>query len=175
MSVTRPSRRKWNFDLKLTQSELSSQNNIRGPPGFDPNFDANHEELSSAVALEKEVAAKNKQVMGLAYSPGKNLMMTGFMLWMSGSSIQIFSIMMTGMALFNPIMAISSLQHTFSKFEGEGVHLTIPKLIYLSFQGLAIGLALYKCSTMGLLPVTSSDWTKLLPPQEYIEKAGVML
>ena len=95
------------------------------------------------------------------------------MLWMSGSSIQIFSIMMTGMALFNPIMAITSMKQTFSKFEGEGLNLFVPKAIFISLQGLALGVALYKCSTMGLLPLTSVDWTKYIPEQQYLEKSGV--
>ena len=30
-------------------------------------------------------------------------MMTGFMLWMSGSGVHIFSIMITGMAIYNPV------------------------------------------------------------------------
>jgi len=39
----------------------------------------------------------------LAWSPAKNFMMTGLMLWMSGSGVHIFSIMITGMAIYNPV------------------------------------------------------------------------
>ena len=80
------------------------------------------------------------------------------MLWMSGSSIQIFSIMMTGMALLNPLKAMFTVQQTFSKFEKEeGVDVRIPKLIYLALQGLSVGVALYKCSTSK--PFQESDWS----------------
>lgn len=122
----------------------------------------------------KELAAKNKQVMAIAYSPFKNILTTGFMLWMSGSSIQIFSIMMTGMALYTPLAAISSVNKTFAKFQGE-VDVNIPKLIFLSLQLLALGIALYKCSTMGLLPVTAADWTSLVPHKHAIEQAALSI
>lgn len=95
------------------------------------------------------------------------------MLWMSGSSIQIFSLMMTGMALFNPINSIATVNKTFARYEGEGVDLKMPKLIFISLQILALGIALYKCSTMGLLPLTSADWTHYIPPYSYLEHAGI--
>jgi len=125
--------------------------------------------------LGKEIAAKQRQVMSIAYSPGKGIFTTAFMLWMSGSTIQIFSIMMTGMALVTPIMAITSVKQTFSKFEGEGINLLFPKLIFIALQGLAIGVALYKCSTMGLLPLTSVDWVKNIPDQDFVERTGVSI
>lgn len=110
--------------------------------------------------------------MAIAYGPGKGILSTGFMLWMSGSSIQIFSLMMTGMALMNPINAISSINKTFSKYENQGIDLTIPKLIFLSLQLLALGVGVYKCSMMGLLPITSADWTKYLIDRELVEYSG---
>lgn len=125
--------------------------------------------------MGKEIAAKQRQVMSIAYSPGKGIFTTAFMLWMSGSTIQIFSIMMTGMALVTPIMAITSVKQTFSKFEGEGINLLFPKLIFIALQGLAIGVALYKCSTMGLLPLTSVDWVKNIPDQDFVERTGVSI
>eukprot|EP01041_Mallomonas_annulata_P004639 gene4639-9207_t len=173
--MSKSTRRRWQFDLKPTQTENQALKDLPLPFGYDAHFDVNHEELSSAVALEKEIAAKQRQVMSIAYSPGKNLLMTGFMLWMSGSSIQIFSIMMTGMALVNPIIAVTNIGQTFSKFEGEGVNLLMPKAIFLALQGLAVGVALYKCSTMGLLPVTSADWTSYLPTQTFLERCGIPL
>ena len=98
-------------------------------------------------------------------------MTTAFMLWMSGSSIQIFSIMATGMALINPLKGIGSIEQSFSRF--DGVDLKIPKLIYIALQGLSIAVALYKCSTMGLLPVTSADWTSYLPTRQFTERVGM--
>lgn len=110
--------------------------------------------------------------MNMAYGPGKNLLTTAFMLWMSGSSIQIFSIMMTGMALFNPLKALLTMNEPFKPFEKEeGVDLKIPKVIFAFLQILSLAVALYKCSTMGLLPLTSSDWIDYLPALYYKENA----
>jgi len=112
--------------------------------------------------------------MGIATSPGKNLLTTGFMLWMSGSSIQIFSIMMTGMALFNPLKAIVETRKVFAQYESEeGVDLKVPKLIFVSIQVLSVALALHKCASMGLLPVTSADWTRLLPEKQIMDWAAM--
>lgn len=95
---------------------------------------------------------------------------------MSGSSIQIFSIMMTGMSLINPLKAIASMGQMFGKFEKEeGLDLRIPKLIFISLQLLSLGVALYKCSTMGLLPITSVDWINFLPSKRIMEQAAVPL
>lgn len=120
------------------------------------------------------MAAKQRQVMSIAYAPGGSLFTTAIMLYMSGSSIQIFSIMMTGMSLLNPLKAIFGVNQAFSKFEKEeGVDLKLPKLIYLAIQILALGMALYKCSTMGLLPITSADWTNLIPSKVYQEISAI--
>jgi hypothetical protein len=128
------------------------------------------------VTAEQQLATKQRQVMSLAYSPGKGLLTTGFMLWMSGSSIQVFSIMMTGMALINPIKAIVGVNETFKKFANEeGVDTRLPKLIFIVLQILALAVGLYKTYTMNLLPVTSADWTSFLPEKECLESSTVPL
>ena len=128
------------------------------------------------MTADAAVAAKQRQAMAIAMGPGKALLSTAFMLWMSGSSIQIFSIMMTGMALINPIKAIVTLNQAFISLEKEeGVDIRLPKLIYLLLQLLSIAVALYKCSTMGLLPFTSADWTSLLPEKQYLEHSATIV
>lgn len=47
-----------------------------------------------------------ENAMHAAKVPLSSVAMTGFMLWMSGSSIQIFSVMMLGMSLFNTSKAL---------------------------------------------------------------------
>jgi hypothetical protein len=128
-----------------------------------------------AIDVNKELAAKQRQVMNIAYGPGKSIFSTAFMLWMSGSSIQIFSIMATGMALVNPIKGISQMNQMFQRYEGEGVDLFMPKAIFLALQVLSLGVGIYKCSTMGLLPLTSADWTQYLPVQKFSEFTGFVL
>ncbi len=136
------------------------------------SFLKDSEDASVNMTVEMQLAAKQRHAMNIAYGPGKNLLSTAFMLWMSGSSIQIFSIMMTAMALFNPLKALAAMNEPFRQFEKEeGVDLKIPKLIFASLQLLSLGVALYKCSTMGLLPLTAADWIDYLPSVEYVEKS----
>lgn len=122
-----------------------------------------------AKKLANMKALKQKQAMTMATAPGSNLLMTGFMLWMSGNTINLFSMMFTGMALFNPLKAIFTVNSTFEKLNDGQVDLLLPKLIYCALQLLALGIALYKCGTMGLLPITSADWTSYLPIKEFTE------
>ena len=50
-----------------------------------------------------------KKAWDAALSPGKNIPMNAFMLWMSGNGVQIFSVMITGMLFFQPIKALMGL------------------------------------------------------------------
>lgn len=60
----------------------------------------------------------------------------------------------------------------FRAFEkDEGLSLRTGKMIYISLQVLSLIVALYKCSTMGLLPLTSVDWVDYLPEVVYKEVA----
>lgn len=45
----------------------------------------------------------------LAYSPAKSLPMNAIMLYMSGSGVQIFSMMAVGMLITGPLKGISSM------------------------------------------------------------------
>lgn len=101
--------------------------------------------------------------MEIAYAPGKNLFMTGFMLWMSGSGVHIFSIMMTAMAMFQPVKGIMSVNMTFKSVEGKNVDLTMAKLTFVAMNCLGLALGLWKCGTMGLLPMHAADWTHYIP------------
>ena len=126
------------------------------------------------MTVEAQTAAKQRQIMALAWSPGKSLLTTAFMLYMSGTSIQLFSIMTTGMALLTPVKAIAATQETFKEFVKEdGVDTRVPMLLYLGFQLMSLAVALYQCSRMGLLPVTSADWTSFIPQKNILEHTGI--
>ena len=99
-------------------------------------------------------------------------MMTGFMLWMSGSGVHIFSIMITFYAVYNPIKSAFTVNTAFSRFEdakmggAEKASLLTSKATFVAMNLLAMSGALYKMSLMGLLPNTPSDWVNFLavPP-----------
>ena len=115
---------------------------------------------------------KLKKAQEVAWSPGKSFMMTAFMLWMSGSGVHIFSIMITFYAVYNPIKSAFTVQQQFSRFEDpkmtgpERARLMSSKLMFVAMNLFAMTGALYKMSTMGLLPNTPSDWVGMLsvPP-----------
>jgi ER membrane protein complex subunit 4 len=145
------------------------------PPGLGKAKEESElDGVSLQIQHEKEVAAKNKHCMNLAIGPGKSLLQTAFMLWMSGSSIQIFSIYTTGNALINPLKGIGNMSQVFGKFDKEeGVDTRLPKLVFVALQLLSVGVALYKCAMMSLLPLTSADWVWRLGGRTYEETAGI--
>jgi len=78
------------------------------PPGFT------HSQSRTSTKSAKDVAAsyaslKQKRAWDLAISPAKSLPMQAFMLYMSGGGVQIFSMGIVAMLLFNPFKALASL------------------------------------------------------------------
>ena len=108
----------------------------------------------------------------MSWSPIKSFMQMGLMLWMSGSGVHIFSIMITYQALSSPVNAMLAVNKTFKGFEDgkmgapEKANLFISKLIFIGMNMVAMSGGFYKMSMMGLLPNTPSDWTSYLavPP-----------
>jgi hypothetical protein len=97
---------------------------------------------------------KLKKAWEVALGPIKSLPMTGIMMYMSGNSLQIFSIMMVFMAFKNPIMGILGTNQAFERFETEsnrGKMLQV-KLAYVTMQLVALALGIWKINGMGLLP-----------------------
>lgn len=103
---------------------------------------------------------KVKKAWEVALGPIKQLPMTAIMMYMSGNSLQIFSIMMVFMAFKNPIMGILTTQQTFERFETPGNRGQIlqVKLAFVAMQVIALALGVWKINGMGLLPTTRSDW-----------------
>jgi hypothetical protein len=90
----------------------------------------------------------------VALGPIKSLPMTGIMMYMSGNSLQIFSIMMVFMAFKNPIMGILGTNQAFERFETETnrAKMLQVKLAYVAMQLVALALGIWKINGMGLLP-----------------------
>ena len=114
--------------------------------------------------------------------------MNAIMMYMSGNSIQIFSIMITLMTLWN---ALNSIWGTFSAFEqfqstpgvGKTVgwtaikrlkhsNILLPALIFFLLQGLNLALGLWKCNGMGLLPTATSDWLAFMEPRIFLHQVA---
>lgn len=101
---------------------------------------------------------KIKKAWEVALGPIKGLPMTGIMMYMSGNSLQIFSIMMVFMAFKNPLMGILATNQAFERFETDGnrARLLQVKLAYVAMQVVALALGVWKVNSMGLLPYVSA-------------------
>lgn len=89
-------------------------------------------------------------------------------MYMAGNSISIFPIMMVGMSLIRPLKAIFTTTQTFKNFE-INQNIMAQKFVFFLGNLINIGLALYKCHSMGLLPTHASDWLAFVEPQQRIE------
>jgi len=101
---------------------------------------------------------KVKKAWEVALAPIKGLPMTGIMMYMSGNSLQIFSIMMVFMAFKNPITGLLATGQAFERFDTPGNRSQIlqVKLAYIAMQLVALALAVWKVNSMGLLPYVRS-------------------
>lgn len=108
---------------------------------------------------------KLKKAWEVALAPVKQLPMTAIMMYMSGNSLQIFSIMMVVMAFKNPVMGLMATNQAFEKFESEGTrqNLLMVKAVYVAMQILALALGVWKVNGMGLLP-----YVQILEVQEVV-------
>lgn len=77
----------------------------------------------------------------VAQAPFKNLLMMGFMMWMAGSTVHLFSIGITFSALWQPISALQGV--------GKG---KMPAILFLPIQLLVIFFlahrSLYMCGLL---------------------------
>ncbi|XP_038070232.1 ER membrane protein complex subunit 4-like isoform X2 [Patiria miniata] len=127
--------------------------------------------LADVTVHDTESSLAVKKYWDVALGPLKQLPMNLFIMYMSGNSISIFPIMMVGMMVWRPIQALLAVKTTFKMLDPSPQSL-IQKIVYFMSNLLGIALALYKCSSMGLLPTHSSDWLSFLEPQERMEYSG---
>jgi len=80
--------------------------------------------------------------------------MNAIMMYMSGNSLQIFSIMMVFMLFKNPLQGLMNTNQVFTRFETEGTRgrLWMVKATYVLMQLVALSLGIWKVNGMGLLP-----------------------
>lgn len=152
--------------LQTTLLTVTPQRNTKNPPlARKPPTTAETDTL------------KLKKSWELALAPAKALPMNAIMMYMSGNSLQIFSIMMVFMLFKNPIAGLISTNEVFRRFETEGTRgrLWGVKIVYVAMQLFALGLGLWKVNGMGLLPTTRSDWLAWEGERVPLERAVLAL
>uniref|UniRef100_A0A7R9TZC2 ER membrane protein complex subunit 4 n=1 Tax=Prasinoderma coloniale TaxID=156133 RepID=A0A7R9TZC2_9VIRI len=168
-------RGKWQMDFGCRDS----MGGVVDPLGYEARAYAEDESGKGRLRIDeaKLSAAKMKRAWATATKPVQSIGMMGFMLWMSGASLNIFSMMTVGSALWQPLSAVLKADDVFSPFADDRNNVLLPKLVYclINFGGMMLGL--WKLNTLGLLPTHVSDWESGLPPPLSAEMAtaGVAL
>lgn len=97
---------------------------------------------------------KLKKAWEVALAPIKSLPMTAIMMYMTGNTLQIFSIMMVFMAFKNPLVGLVGTNQAFERFEtvSNKAKMVQVKLAYVAMQLVALAVGVWKVNAMGLLP-----------------------
>ena len=130
-------------------------------------------------------ALKAKRAWDVASAPLKSLPMQAFMLYMSGGGVQIFSIGIVFVLLLSPFRNLAGINEGFffrlcythlascshvpfqafaqyapssSRDPKSITSLPLHKLVYILCNLLTLAVGLWKCRSMGLLPIGTGDW-----------------
>ncbi|KAL4911798.1 hypothetical protein BDW62DRAFT_42356 [Aspergillus aurantiobrunneus] len=159
-------RPKWAVDLHSPMPRPSgSTSSIPDPPGFSRKTGGKGRSEKSTAPLAPSKPAetdtlKLKKAWEIALAPSKQIPMNAIMMYMSGNSLQIFSIMMVFMLFKGPIQGLINTNNVFAKFDSEKLRgkLLGVKVVYVLMQFVLLALGVWKVNAMGLLPTTRSDW-----------------
>jgi ER membrane protein complex subunit 4 len=157
--------RKWFIDLsrkpeKYTGQAQTSEHTL--PVGYVDR------PVPDMTNVEEGTRLIGMRSWDIALGPIKQAPMNVMISWMAGNSIALFPIMFVGMLLFRPLQSIFTMSKAFEAIE-TGQYSFIQKLVYLLGNFVNLGIALYKCHSMGLLPTYASDWLAFADPQEQME------
>lgn len=183
--MSKPAVPKWVADLNSPPPAKAKSAGIPNPPGYPSQLTSGSskkqasKDSKAVVAQRKQPSSeemdtlKVKKAWEVALAPLKNLPMTAIMMYMSGNSLQIFSIMMVFMAFKNPIMGIVGTNQAFERFESDRnkAQIVQVKLAYVAMQLVALALGVWKVNAMGLLPTTRSDWLAWEAQRDPLEHA----
>jgi hypothetical protein len=155
--------RKWFVDFSRRPEKYSlTQNEHIMPLGYSDRAitdTTNQEEGNRLIGMRS---------WDIALGPIKQAPMNVMISWMAGNSIALFPIMFVGMLLFRPLQSMFQIGKAFEAIE-VGQYSAIQKLVYFLGNLVNLGIALYKCHSMGLLPTYASDWLAFETPQDLME------
>jgi len=186
-----PSKRRWSVNLNLNDNDVGYSVLQKRPAPCDmrivqsgekemehkPSYSAKDDTITAAenkqaVAIR---ARKQSKAMSIAISPGKQIAMNAFMLWMSGKNLNIFSISITATAIMSPVKGIVGVANAFRSCEDPDgkVDLTSSKALFVLMNLAWLGVGLYKMATMKLLPLTSADWEGYVVWKHVMETSSI--
>ncbi|KAJ7684506.1 DUF1077-domain-containing protein [Mycena polygramma] len=149
-----------------TLETASKWRNLPPPPGFARSTSTKSAASKTpAPPPESYNAIKEKRALDFATAPAKSLPMQAFMLYMSGGGVQIFSIGIVVMLLLTPFKNLAGMNDAFAQFAPTTAKnpkslttLLLQKLVYVACNVLTLAVGLWKCRSMGLLPLGTGDW-----------------
>ncbi|KAJ5915945.1 ER membrane protein complex subunit 4 [Penicillium verhagenii] len=150
---------------------------IPDPPGFSSSRVGKQQKQQQKQPTDKKPeetdALKLKKAWEIAIAPSKQIPMNAIMMYMSGNSLQIFSIMMVFMLFKGPIQGLFNTNVMFAKFETPTTRgrLFGVKAVYVLVQLGLLALGIWKVNAMGLLPTTRSDWLAWESERQPLEQA----
>lgn len=158
----------WVLDLNSSPpTKPRNSTTFADPPGFTPTTTQQQQQVKGSKTgsktappartkpTEEETSTlKLKKAWEVALAPAKQLPMNAIGMYMSGNSLQMFSIMMVFMLFKAPVQALLNINQTFARFETEGKkqELLMAKLAFVACNMLALALGTWKVNAMGLLP-----------------------
>ncbi|POY76329.1 hypothetical protein BMF94_0524 [Rhodotorula taiwanensis] len=173
-----PSTSKWTLDYSPASS---SKVKVQAPPGYvQPPTGKLAARSSSSSSVTKPTAAshvdldelRQQKAWELATSPAKAVPMQAFMMYMSGTGIQIFSIMSVWFLLKQAVTGAMGVQQAFAGFDASVKPKSTSandtpqsflqqKAVYVVCQLGLLAVALWKIRSMGLLPDSAEDWAPI--------------
>eukprot|EP00002_Diphylleia_rotans_P036351 TRINITY_DN7998_c0_g3_i1.p1 TRINITY_DN7998_c0_g3~~TRINITY_DN7998_c0_g3_i1.p1 ORF type:complete len:176 (-),score=42.34 TRINITY_DN7998_c0_g3_i1:227-754(-) len=158
--------KKWHF--RVPHSTPSS---ARSPLGYSASAASAKDAQASQQSVEARKELKIRKSWEYARSPGMGIVNQFIMLWMSGSTLSIWTIGIVAAMAFSPIKSLMNMQSGFTKYEGEGIDLRLQKLLYIVLNLVSLSFILYKFHQFGFFP-TALDSALLVPPRKALEYAS---
>lgn len=158
MAALPPPPPSWALDLSTQPPRPAKSSSIPDPPGFSAASSSKSKSTQSSTTSAKPNPRDPQMLVKKAYevalAPAKQLPMTFIMMYMSGSTLQIFTIMTVFMAFKNPLVGLLSTFSAFERFETEETRgkLVLVRALYMLMQLVGLGLGVWKVNQMGLLP-----------------------
>ncbi|EUC29323.1 hypothetical protein COCMIDRAFT_107434 [Bipolaris oryzae ATCC 44560] len=178
MAAAPPPPPQWVVDLNSTPASKPKNPALIDPPGYTASLTKKERSQASKnqrvpPTADEMDTLKMKKAWEVAIAPAKQLPMNAFGMYMTGNTLQIFSVFMVFTLFKTPVLAVLGLQRTFAPYQTPGTagRLLGVKLVYIACNLLMLALGIWKVNAMGLLPTTRSDWLAWESERTWSERA----
>mmetsp|Transcript_21487 Transcript_21487/g.51260 ORF Transcript_21487/g.51260 Transcript_21487/m.51260 type:complete len:187 (-) Transcript_21487:118-678(-) len=150
----------------IGRDRLKDADRKRSNPSGSASSSVNNPSTTNATM----VARRKQKAMAIAMKPGSQVAMNAFMMYMSGSNLNIFSINTTSSAILTPLTSLFQLDRIFGNLD---VDASTAKMVYVAINLVWLGVGLYKMTAMRLLPTTSADFADSIVWKDMMETSSI--